>query len=173
MSLFHSALFWILGLVALQRLIELTLAAANTRSLLQRGGREVGQSHYPLFLLLHSSWLIAIAVLTPVDQTPVWPLVAVFFVLQLLRVWVISALGPFWTTRVITLPSAPLVRTGPYRFLRHPNYWVVVGEIAVLPLAFGQWWIAIVWSVLNALLLRHRIGVETLALAERKHPPAD
>ena len=99
---------------------------------------------------------------------PVWLLVGVFVVLQLLRVWVIATLGPYWTTRVITLDAAPLVRSGPFRFLRHPNYWVVTGEIAVLPLAFGEWGIAVVWTVLNALLLRHRIAVETGALSDRR-----
>jgi methyltransferase len=164
----HNALFWILGLVAAQRLLELALASFNTRRLLQRGGREVGRAHYPLFVLLHASWLIAIALTTPVAARPFWPLVWAFAGLQMLRVWVIATLGPYWTTRVITLDGAPLVRSGPFRFLRHPNYWVVVGEIAVLPLAFGDWPIAIVWSILNAVLLRHRMGVETRALSARQ-----
>jgi methyltransferase len=162
-----SPLVWILGLVVAQRLLELVVANHNTRRLLQQGGREVGRAHYPLFILLHGSWLLMIAATTPVDIRPQWGLVGVFFVLQLLRVWVILTLGRFWTTRIITVDGAPLVRTGPFRFLRHPNYWVVVGEIAVLPLSFGNWPVAVVWSLLNALLLRHRIGVETAALTGR------
>jgi methyltransferase len=98
----------------------------------------------------------------------VWGLVAVFAVLQGLRVWVIATLGPYWTTRIITLEGAPLVQGGPYRFVRHPNYWVVVGEIAVLPLAFGAWQVALIFSVLNALLLRYRIGIEEGALTARR-----
>jgi methyltransferase len=160
-------LIWILALVVIQRLAELVLAARNTRRLLARGAREVGRDHYPLFILLHASWLIAIAVATPPRTGPSWPLIGVFAVLQLLRVWIIATLGPYWTTRVITLDGAPIVRSGPYRLVRHPNYWVVVGEIAVLPLAFHDWAIALVWSILNALLLRHRIRVETAALAPR------
>ena len=167
MTLLDSPLVWILGLVAAQRLIELAIASRNTRVLLRRGWREVGRAHYPLFILLHSSWLIAIAVATPLYLQPNWALIAVFVVLQLTRVWVIATLGPYWTTRIITLDGAPLVRAGPFRFVRHPNYWVVVGEIAVLPLAFGEWQIALVWSILNALLLRYRIGMETEALAGR------
>ena len=88
--------------------------------------------------------------------------------LQTLRVWVIVTLGPYWTTRVITLDGAPLVSGGPFRYVRHPNYWIVTGEIAVLPLAFGQLPIALVWSVLNGLLLRHRIAVESAAIAPRE-----
>ncbi len=167
-TLLHSPLVWILSLVAAQRLVELMLAAANTRRLLARGAREVGRAHYPLFVLLHASWLVAIAVTTPLDRQPYWPLIGVFIVLQLLRVWVVATLGPYWTTRIITLDEAPIVRGGPFRFVRHPNYCVVVAEIAVLPLAFGNWPVALTWTVLNALLLRHRIRVEMGALSDRE-----
>ncbi|HLZ84727.1 MAG TPA: isoprenylcysteine carboxylmethyltransferase family protein [Caulobacteraceae bacterium] len=164
-------LVWILGLVVVQRLAELVLATRNTRRLLARGGREVGAGHYPLFILLHASWLIAIALATPPRTEPYWPLIGAFALLQLARVWVIATLGPYWTTRVITVDDAPVVRAGPYRLVRHPNYWVVTGEIAILPLAFHDWAIALVWSILNALLLRHRIRVETMALAPRTPLP--
>jgi methyltransferase len=95
-------------------------------------------------------------------------LLALFVLLQAGRVWVVATLGPYWTTRIITLPGAPLVTGGPFRFVRHPNYLVVTGEIAVLPLAFGAWRIALVFSVLNALLLAWRIRVESGALAARR-----
>jgi methyltransferase len=167
-TLLYSPLVWILGLVAAQRLVELVLAASNTRRLLARGAQEVGRAHYPLFVLLHASWLAAIAVTTPIDRQPFWPLIGVFIVLQLLRVWVVATLGPYWTTRIITLDDAPIVRRGPFRFVRHPNYCVVVAEIAVLPLAFGNWPVALIWTILNALLLRHRIRVEMGALSERE-----
>ncbi len=168
--LIRSPAAWIVALVALQRLGELILANRNTTRLLARGGREVGREHYPLMVLLHASWLIAIIALTPLDSWPNWWLIGVFAVLQLLRVWVIATLGPYWTTRVITLDDAPLVTGGPFRYVRHPNYWIVIGEIAVLPLAFGQWQVALVWSALNALLLRHRIAVESTAIALRQNP---
>ena len=166
--LVHSPLVWILALVAAQRLVELMVAASNTRRLLARGAREVGRAHYPLFVLLHASWLVAIVLTTPLDRQPYWWLIGVFIVLQLLRVWVVATLGPYWTTRIITLDAAPIVRGGPFRFVRHPNYWVVVGEIAVLPLAFGNWPVALIWTLLNALLLRHRIRVEMGALSNRE-----
>jgi methyltransferase len=156
-ALVHSPLVWILALVAAQRLVELMVAASNTRRLLARGAREVGRAHYPLFVLLHASWLVAIVLTTPLDRQPYWWLIGVFIVLQLLRVWVVATLGPYWTTRI-----------GPFRFVRHPNYWVVVGEIAVLPLAFGNWPVALIWTLLNALLLRHRIRVEMGALSNRE-----
>ena len=167
-ALVHSPLVWILALVAAQRLAELALAASNTRRLLARGAREVGRAHYPLFVLLHASWLVAIALTTPLDRQPYWWLIGVFIVLQLLRVWVVATLGPYWTTRIITLDEAPIVRRGPFRFVRHPNYCVVVAEIAVLPLAFGNWPVALIWTILNALLLRHRIRVEMGALSDRE-----
>jgi methyltransferase len=99
------------------------------------------------------------------------PLLLAFAVLQGLRLWVLMSLGRYWTTRVITLPDAPLVRRGPYRFLRHPNYLVVAAEIAVLPLAFGAWAVAAVFSALNAALLAWRISLEDHALAPRREVP--
>ncbi len=167
-----TPLAWMLGFVVLQRLAELALAQRNTRRLLARGGREVGAGHYPLFFLLHGSWLLAMALAVPWSTEPSGILILVFFALQGLRVWIVASLGRFWTTRIITLDGTPLVRRGPYRLLTHPNYWVVAGEIAVLPLAFGAWPIALVWSVLNALLLWHRVRVENAALAARDQPAA-
>jgi methyltransferase len=163
-----SWLALVLGLVALQRAAELVLAQRNTKRLLARGAREVGAEHYPLFILLHASWLAAIALTTPWTREPIWPLLGVFATLQLMRLWVIASLGPYWTTRIITLDRAPLVRRGPYRFLRHPNYWVVAAEIAVLPLALGAWPVALAWTILNALLLRLRIRAEDAALQARR-----
>lgn len=84
-----------------------------------------------------------------------------------MRIWVIATLGPFWTTRIISLSGAPLVRDGPYRFIRHPNYWIASLEIAVLPLAFGQIGIALVFSLLNALLIAYRARIENAARAAR------
>lgn len=155
-------------LVALQRLAELVLARRNTRRLLMQGASEVGAGHYPLFMLLHGGWLVALFALTPADALIAWPLLVLFALLQAARIWVVASLGPYWTTRILTLPGAPLVRRGPYRLLRHPNYWIVTGEIAVLPLAFGQWPLALAFSLLNAALLAWRIHIENTALAPRR-----
>ncbi len=154
--------------VAAQRIAELQYAKRNAARLLAEGGVEVGAGHYPLFFLIQGGWLLALLALTPTDAPISWPLLALFILLQAGRVWVIATLGRYWTTRIITLPSAPLVRKGPYRLLRHPNYWVVAGEILVLPLAFGAWEIALGFSLANALVLAHRIRLENAALGPRR-----
>ncbi|MDI1327449.1 MAG: isoprenylcysteine carboxylmethyltransferase family protein [Brevundimonas sp.] len=161
-------LWLVLGLVAAQRLWELWLADRNTKRLLAEGAVEVGAAHYPLFVILHASWLAAIAIVTPWTTIPNLWWLAFYFALQFGRLWVISTLGRFWTTRIITLPGAPLEARGPYRIIRHPNYVVASLEILVLPLAFGQVWIALVWSVANALLVAWRIRIEDRALQDRR-----
>jgi methyltransferase len=163
-----SLLRIVILLVALERLIELAYAARNTRALRRRGAIEVGGGHYPLIVVLHAGWLVALFLRVPEDTRPDGWLLGVFAVLQGLRIWVLASLGPFWTTRVLTLPGAPMVKRGPYRWVRHPNYLVVIGEIAVLPLAFGAWDVAILFSVLNLALLAWRIRIEDRALAPRR-----
>lgn len=153
----------VLGLVTAQRLGELVLSRHNTRRLLTFGATEVAPGHYPLMVALHAAWLggmwwYAVAAPTALSVNP-W-LVAVYGLLQPLRLWVIGTLGSRWTTRIIHLPGAPLVDRGPYRLMRHPNYAVVVGEIALLPLAFGLAWYAVAFSILNAAVLGIRIRAE-------------
>lgn len=154
-------------LVALQRVAELAYSQRNLRALLAAGGVEHGAGHYPLLVGLHAGWLIAIFLLVPADTAvqPGW--LVVFLLLQAGRIWVLATLGRFWTTRVIALPDTPLVTNGPYRFCKHPNYAVVAGEIAALPLIFGAWRIALIFTLLNAALLWWRIRVEDAALAQR------
>ena len=158
----------VVALVALERLAELWHARRNTRALLEGGGIEVGRGHYPFMVALHTAWLLAIPLTVPSEADVSVPLLIVFAILQGLRLWVLLSLGRYWTTRVITVPGAPLVRRGPYRFLRHPNYVVVAAEIAVLPLAFGAWAVAAVFSALNAALLAWRISLEDQVLAPRR-----
>lgn len=158
----------ILGLVAGQRLGELVIANRNTRALKARGALELGAQHYPFLVALHALWLAALVAWVATHDTHVdLVLLVIFAGLQGMRLWVLWALGPYWTTRIITLPGAPLVRRGPYRFVRHPNYIVVALEIAVLPLVFGAWILALVFSVLNAAALYVRIRAENRALALR------
>jgi len=152
-----------LAFTTFQRLGELWLAARNTRLLKARGAYEAGAGHYPAMVLLHAAWLIGLWALAW-DRPVQWPWLAVFAACQVLRVWVIATLGDRWTTRIIVLPGAPLVARGPYRLIPHPNYAVVVAEIAVLPLAFGLWWYALLFSALNAAMLWVRIRAENAAL---------
>jgi len=153
----------IMAFVTFQRLAELVLARQNTAGLLARGAHEVAPGHYPLIVAVHTLWLAALWWLAP--GRPIhWLLFGVFMLLQLGRVWVLRTLGPRWTTRIIVLPGAPLVTGGPFRFVSHPNYLVVIGEIAVLPLVFGLPTLALLFTILNALALTIRIRAENQAL---------
>ena len=155
---------FILALVTMQRLGELVLANYNTSRLLARGAIEVGASHYPLLVSMHAAWLTALWMYG--YGQPVEPLaLAAFIALQALRWWVLATLGPRWTTRIIVLPGEPRVTSGPYRYIAHPNYAVVAAEIALLPLALHLPWLALTFSVLNALMLAIRIRAESHALA--------
>jgi methyltransferase len=153
----------ILALVTLQRVGELWLSNRNTRRLLAKGAREHGAAHYPLIVAVHAFWLAALWWLAP--DRPVdgfW--LALFVLIELARIWVLATLGQRWTTRIIVLEDVPLIQAGPYRLVNHPNYWVVTGEIAVLPLVFGLWQVALVFSLLNAAVLMVRIRKENEAL---------
>ena len=153
----------ILALVTLQRLGELWLSRRNTRRLLAQGAREHGRGHYPLIVVLHATWLAVLWWLAPGRAIDGFWL-AMFVLIEIARIWVLASLGPRWTTRIIVLPGAPLVRRGPYRLFDHPNYVVVVAEIAVLPLVFGLWQVALVFTLLNAAVLTIRIREENRAL---------
>ncbi|WEK49063.1 MAG: isoprenylcysteine carboxylmethyltransferase family protein [Candidatus Kaistia colombiensis] len=160
--------YWLLIAVALQRLVELARAQRNTRRLIARGGREIGAEHYPLIVVLHAAWLTTLALLTSPAPPVNWGLIAVFALLQAMRLWVLASLGPYWTTRIITLDGAPLQRRGPYRFLRHPNYLIVALEIPLLALILDLPVVALVFGAINLLLLAVRIQVENRALAARR-----
>lgn len=153
----------ILGFVTLQRIGELRLARANTAALLARGAREFAPAHYPLFVAVHVGWLGCLWWFAP-GRAIDWPLVALYAVLQVARVWVIRTMGPRWTTRIIVLPGASRIDTGPFRYLSHPNYAVVMAELVLLPLAFRLWWISTLFFAINAVVLAIRITAENKAL---------
>jgi methyltransferase len=157
----------LLAFVTAERLAELWLARRNTRALLARGGREVDARHYPLIVGLHAVWLAGLWALGwAASVDPPW--LAVFLALQAMRVWVLVTLGRRWTTRIIVLPGAQLVTHGPYRFLTHPNYVVVIGEIASLPLCLGMLWYALVFSIANLAVLSIRVRAENASLADTR-----
>lgn len=153
----------VLTFVTVQRGVELLVARRNTQRLLAQGAFETAAAHYPLIVLVHASWLLGLWLLAPtLRPNPV--LIGVFALLQMARLWVLATLGERWTTRIIVLPGAPLIRAGPYRFLSHPNYWVVAAEILVLPCAFGLFAFAVIFSALNAVVLAIRIRAEERSL---------
>jgi methyltransferase len=163
-----TAAVLLLGAVTAERIAELMIARRNTAKLLAQGAAEFAPGHYPAIVLFHALWLASLWIFgwtNPV--TPAW--LAIFLALQVLRGWTLVTLGPRWTTRIIVLPEAPLVARGPYRILSHPNYVVVVGEIAVLPLCLGLPWLALIASIANAVLLSIRIRAESSALIGSRH----
>ena len=153
----------ILGFVTLQRLFELWLSDRNTRRLRTQGAVEHSPGHYPLIVAVHALWLAGLWWFAPGRPVDLFWL-AIFLLLQLGRIWVLATLGARWTTRIMVIPGAPLVRNGPYRFVSHPNYVIVAGEIAVLPLVFGLWPLTVLFSLLNAAVLTIRIRAENRSL---------
>jgi methyltransferase len=158
------------ALVAIQRLLELRLSRRHEHILRARGAVERGRGHYPLMVVLHALWLVSTLVegiLRGPGLPGYWPIpLALFLLVQPLRYWAILSLGDNWNTRILVVPGAKLVTRGPYRYFPHPNYVVVVVEVATFPLIFGAWVTALVFSILNAALLFVRIREENRALAE-------
>ena len=159
----------LIAAVGVERLAELVVSKRNAAWAAERGGVESGAGHYPFMVVLHTGFLLGALVEVWVrrpDVAPLlaWSMLALALAGQVLRWWCIRTLGPRWNTRVIVVPGLPLVDAGPYRFLRHPNYVAVVLEGIALPLVGGAWITALVFTVLNAGLLRVRIGTEEQAL---------
>ncbi len=160
----------VVALVALERLAELIVSQRNAAWSFARGGHETGQGHYPAMVALHTGFLVAMLVEALVRRPEVpsalaWSMLALAVAAQALRWWCIATLGPQWNTRVIVVPDLAPVRTGPYRFLAHPNYVAVVVEGIALPLIHACWITAAGFTILNAALLRVRLRVENDALA--------
>jgi len=166
-----TAYYALLGAIAAERVFELRRSRRNAKRALARGGIEFGVSHFRWMQLLHAGFLACCALEVSLlhrsfDPRLGYPMLALVFAAQALRYWAIATLGPRWNVRVIAQPGLPVVTTGPYRWVRHPNYLAVVVEGLAIPLVYGAWWTALVFSVLNAWLLRLRIAVEERALVE-------
>lgn len=166
----NGAAVAILAFVTLQRAVELAYGRKNETCLRAKGAIEFGQAHYPAIVALHAAWLIGLWGLAW-NRAPDLAWLTILIVLQILRVWILRTLGARWTTRILVLQGEPLVRNGPYRYFRHPNYAVVVGELFALPMVFGLLWYAILFTLLNAAVLAVRIRVEHDALDQHALPP--
>ncbi len=146
------------------------IANRNAKWVKSQGGYEAGKDHYKYIVLLHSLFFISLLIEISITNKGfvLWsiiPLIA-FLLAQVGRVWALSSLGRFWNTRIMILPGAKVVAKGPYKYLRHPNYAVVVTELACLPLIFQAYWTALIFTLLNAFILSVRIRVEEKALDE-------
>lgn len=152
-----------------ERLVELVISRRNATLSFKQGGVEYGAEHYSWMVVMHTLFLICMLVEysfwgPEIEPELRYSAVIVALICQVFRWWIIRTLGPQWNTRVIIVPGMERVRTGPYKFLDHPNYVVVAVETLALPLIFGAWRTALIFSVLNALMMRVRINVENMAL---------
>lgn len=158
-----------IALLIVERLFELALSARNARRVMAEGGREVGQAHFKVMTVLHTAFLMSCVAEVVLLERPFpgalgWIALAGAIVAQALRYWAVATLGYRWNTRIIFLPDVAPVTSGPYRFVRHPNYVAVILELAAVPLIHGAYLTAIVFTVANAAMLYVRIRAEEVAL---------
>ncbi len=156
-----------ISFVILLRIGELLLSKRNERWLLQHGAVEYGNKHYPFIVTLHVLFIISLIFEYSIQQTASYSLffIVLYFVLIAFKVRVILSLGKFWNTKIYHIPNVPLLKKGPYKYSKHPNYLIVIAEIAVIPLAFHLYYTAIVFTLLNSIILFVRIREENKALS--------
>lgn len=160
-------------LLLLQRGLEEIYSANNTKRLLAEGAREVGAQYYPVVATTHLGWIASLFLLVSPNAGIIWPLLALYLLLQVARYWIIATLGRYWTHRIITLDNAPIVKKGPYALIRHPSYVVTLIETLLLPMAFGAWGLALIMTAIWAAVLHYQILLEDAALAGRREPGKD
>lgn len=158
----------VLTIVIIQRLVELFIAKRNEKWMKRQGAFEAGASHYPYMVAMHVLFFISLIIEVIVldrELSLIWPLfLAIFLLAQVLRVWCLTSLGKYWNTKIVVLPNAKVVRKGPYKWIRHPNYVIVATELIVLPLLFSAYFTAILFTLLNMWMMSVRIPVEEQAL---------
>ena len=159
-------------LVLLQRGVEELYSARNTRALLARGAVEAGADYYPVVATTHLAWIASLFFLIPPAAAASIPLLAAYLILQVARYWIIGTLGPYWTHRIVTLEDAPIVRRGPYKLIRHPNYAVTIAETFLLPAVFGAWALAFIMTAVWSAVLAYKIRLEDEALSTRRQTPS-
>ncbi|MGH7889117.1 MAG: isoprenylcysteine carboxyl methyltransferase family protein [Thermodesulfobacteriota bacterium] len=156
--------------VILQRIVELSIAKRNERIVRSKGAVEFDKNGYKFIVVMHFAFFISLIlekVFLERSSNSLWVFFVILFVLaQLLRYWAISSLGVYWNTRVLVVPNSKLVSSGPYKYLRHPNYVSVMTEIAVIPLIFSCYITAALFSGINLILLRRRVKIEEEALSQ-------
>ena len=155
-------------LILAQRGLEEVYSQSNTKKLLAEGASEAGAAYYPVVATAHLSWIASLFLLISPNADVSWPLLMLFLLVQFVRYWVIGSLGRYWTHRIITLESEPVVRRGPYKYIRHPNYVITLIETMLLPLAFGAWGLALIMTAIWAAVLHYKIMLEDEALAKRR-----
>jgi len=151
-----------------QRLSELYIASRNEKWLLSQGAIEYGKNHYPYIVALHTLFIISIIVEYMLrGNTPInYVFLVLFALLLLFKFWALSSLGKYWNTKIFRVPGSGPVKKGPYKLFKHPNYFIVVCEIAIIPLVFNLYYTAIIFTVLNAIMLSVRIKVENKVWAK-------
>ena len=164
----HAWAYVFLSLLGMERLAEVLIARSNEHWMMQRGGEEHAAPFSRVIFGVHGLWFMSFALeawlrgVSPL--TDLRGLAYVLITLQTLRYWCIASLGRFWNTKILTLPGVPLIQRGPYRWIRHPNYLIVLIEIPLYPMLFGCWFTAALFGLLNIWLLKTRIGQENQAL---------
>lgn len=157
-------------IVVIQRLIELAVARRNENWMRSQGAIEVGAAHYKWMVMMHTAFFVSLLAEVLIAGRPLpvyWPaLLAIFLLMQILRIWCLSSLGKFWNTKILILPGADVQKKGPYKWIRHPNYVIVTTELLVLPIIFGAYFTAGLFFVLNLWMLSVRIPAEERALRE-------
>lgn len=160
-------------LLLIQRGLEEVYSSANTKRLLAEGAQEAGAEYYPVVAATHLGWISSLFLLISPNADINWPLLALYALLQVARYWVIGTLGRYWTHRIITLPDAPVVNRGLYKYIRHPNYFITLLETPLLPLAFGAWGLALIMTAIWGAVLHYKILLEDAALASRREAAKD
>jgi methyltransferase len=160
----------LIGFIVMQRIFELRLAQRNEKWMKKRGAIEFGEKHYRYMVIMHLLFFIFLCgekIFINLRLSPLWGFLFILFLCaQLFRIWVITSLGRFWNTKIIVLRNANVVRKGPYRFIKHPNYFVVAVELAVVPLMFNAYYTASLFTLLNIIMMMIRIPEEEKALRE-------
>lgn len=158
------------GLIILQRVIELGIARRNEKWMKKQGAIEVGKDHYKYLVLLHIFFFVSLiyeVIFYDKSLTFIWPVWGVLFLgAQIMRAWCLQSLGMFWNTKIIVLPNVKIISKGPYKYIRHPNYLIVAVEIFVIPMMFNAFITAALFSILNAMALSLRVPVEEKALMQ-------